>query len=183
MQTHTGCGSQTHPLVSRSLRAVAEARARVEDLEEGNLPAVCAKTGVPCDGLVKDTLRVVPRWVSALAVLLIVPYYLARPYTSRKIEAKLPIAPARLDRIRHLVKLAWVALALAAAGFMAALFGAGVVGAAALFAGLAAYVVIIYSGDRMWVGARPTEHEDVVVLTRVHPLFVEALAAQGEPAR
>jgi hypothetical protein len=162
---------------------VAEATVRVEDLEEGYLPAVCAKTGVPCDGLVKDTLRVVPRWVSALAILLIVPYYLARPYTSRKIEAKLPIAPERLDRIRRMVKLAWVALALAAAGFMAALFGSGAVGGAALLAGLVAYVVIIYSGDRMWVGARPTKQDGVVVLTRVHPAFAAALAAQYEPAR
>lgn len=177
------CGSATHPLVSRSLRGVAEATARVEDLEDGNLPAVCAKTGVPCESLVKDTLRVVPRWVSALAILLIVPYYLARPYTARRIEAKLPIAPARLDRIRRMVKLAWAALALAAAGFMAALFGAGAVGGAALLVGLVAYVVIIYSGDRMWVGARPTKDDGVVVLTRVDPAFADALAAQYEPAR
>jgi hypothetical protein len=154
--------------------------ARVEDLERGALPAVCAKTGVPCDGLVKDTLHVVPRWVSALAVLLIVPYYLARPYTSRKIEARLPIAPERLDRIRRMVRLAWVALALAGAGFMAALFGAGSVGVAALVVGLAAYIVVIYSGDRMWVGARPTENDAIVVLTRIHPAFAAALAEQYE---
>jgi hypothetical protein len=162
---------------------VAEAAARVDDLERGDLPAVCAKTGVPCDGLVKDTLRVVPRWVSALAILLIVPYYLARPYTSRKIEVKLPIAPDRLDRIRRMVRFAWVALAAAAAGFMASLFGAGAVGGVALLAGLAAYVVIIYSGDRMWVGARPAGDDDVVILTRVHPTFSAALAEQYESAR
>ena len=57
---------------------MAVAAARVDDLERGDLPAICAKTGEPCVGLVKDTLRVVPRWVSALAVLLIVPYYVAR---------------------------------------------------------------------------------------------------------
>ncbi len=162
---------------------MAEAAARVEDLERGDLPAVCAKTGVPCDGLVKDTLRVVPRWVSALAILLIVPYYLARPYTARKIEAKLPIAPERLDRIRRFVKVAWVALVVAAAGLMAVLFGAGAVGAAACLAGLGAYVVIIYVGDQMWVGARPTEGDEVVMLTRVHPAFADALAAQYEASR
>jgi hypothetical protein len=122
---------------------VTEVVARVDDVEQGHLPAVCAKTGVPCDGLVEDTLQVVPRWVSALAILLVVPYYLARPYTSRKIEARLPIAPERLERIRRMVKLAWVALALAGAGFMAALFGAGGVGVTALLAGFAAYIGII----------------------------------------
>jgi hypothetical protein len=162
---------------------VAEAVARVDDLERGDLPARCAKTGVPCDGLVKDTLRVVPRWVSALAILLIVPYYLARPYTSRTIEARLPIAPDRIDRIRRMVRFAWVALVVAAAGFMASLFGAGAVGVVALLVGLAAYVVIIYTGDRMWVGARPSGDDDVVILTRVHPDFAAALAAQYESAR
>jgi hypothetical protein len=158
---------------------VVAAAISVRDLEQGDLPAVCAKTGVPCDRLVEDTLRVVPRWVSALAVLLIVPYYLARPYTSRKIEAKLPIAPERVDRIHRMVKAAWVALVVAAAGFTASLFGAGAVGVAALLVGLAAYVVIIYAGDRMGVGARPSGRDDLVVLTRVHPGFAAALAANG----
>jgi hypothetical protein len=39
---------------------------RVDDLERGDLPAICAKTGVPCDGFVRDTLRVVAGWVAAL---------------------------------------------------------------------------------------------------------------------
>jgi hypothetical protein len=159
---------------------VAEAGARVEDLERGDLPPVCAKTGVPCDGLVKDTLRVVPRWVSALAILLIVPYYVARPYASRKIEVKLPIAPHRIERIRRMVRIAWLALVVAAAGFMASLFGAGPVGGAALVVGLAAYVVIVYAGDRMWVGARPSSCDDVVILTRVHPNFAAAMTREDE---
>jgi len=159
---------------------VAVAAARVDDLERGDLPALCAKTGAACDGLVKDTLRVVPRWVSALAVLLIVPYYVARPYTARKLETKLPMAPARLDLMRRLVLFAWVALVLGAAGLMAMLFGAGAVGAVAFLAGVIAYVVIVYAGDRLWVGARPTRRDDVVVLTRIHPNFATALAEMYE---
>jgi hypothetical protein len=159
---------------------VAEAAARIEDLERGELPPLCAKTGVPCDGLVKDTLRVVPRWVEALAILLIVPYYLARPYTSSKIEAKLPIAPERIELIRRLVKVAWVALVLAAAGLTASLFGAGTVGGVAFVLGLAAYVVIVYTGDRMWVGARPSRCDGVVIVTRVHPAFAAALVLPDE---
>jgi hypothetical protein len=151
------------------------AAARVGDLEVGRLPAVCAKTGVPCDVPVKDTLRVVPRWVSALAVLAVVPYFVARAYTSRRIEAVLPVAPDRLDRIRRLVRSAWVALVLAAAGFSAALFGAGVIGVTAFIAGLAGYLLIVYAGDQMWVGARPSRRDDVVILTRIHPAFVRAL--------
>jgi hypothetical protein len=155
---------------------MAVAAARVDDLEQGDLPAICAKTGGPCEGLVKDTLRVVPRWVSATAVFLIVPYYLARMYHPRRVEAKLPIAPHRLERIRRLVRAAWIALVVAAAGLAASIFGAGAVGVVALAAGIVAYVVIIYAGDQMWVGARPSRRTDVVVLTRVHPAFAQALA-------
>lgn len=154
------------------------AAARVDDLEQGELPAVCAKTGEPGPGLVKDALRVVPRWVSALAVLAIVPYYVGRAYASRRLEVTLPIGPGTLDRTRRLVRAAWVALVVAAAGLASALFGAGGVGVLALVAGLVAYVVIMYVGDQMWVGARPSRRSDVVILTRVHPEFARALAEQ-----
>lgn len=161
---------------------MAVVAARVDDLERGQLPAICAKTGEPCDSLVKDTLRVVPRWVPPLAVLLIVPYFVGRAYASRKIEVKLPIAPARRERIRRLVRGAWIALVLAAAGFASSFFGAGAVGLIALAAGLVAYVVIVYVGDQMWVGARPGPGPDVVVLTRVHPEFARALDYWGASA-
>ena len=154
---------------------MAMAAARVDDLESGDLPAICAKTGEPCVGLVKDTLWVVPRWVSALAAFAIVPYYLARMVVARRIEVTLPIAPSRLQWIRRFVRAAWVALVLAAAGLAAAVFGAGVIGVGALVAGIAAYVVIVYAGDHIWVGARPTHSRDVVILTRVHPDFARAV--------
>ena len=150
---------------------------RVQDLEQGHLPAVCAKTGAPCDLPVKDTLRVVPRWVSALAVFAVVPYFVGRAYTSRRIVVLLPVAPERLERIRRLVRGAWFALALAAAGSSAALFGAGIVGVVARVAGLFGYLLVVYIGDQMWVGARPSGRDDVVILTRVDPAFARALDA------
>ena len=82
---------------------MARAAVRVDDLERGDLPAVCAKTGVACDGLVRDSLRVVPAWVAAL-VYTVVPFLILRLYFSRRVEAKLPIAPPRVQRIRSLVR-------------------------------------------------------------------------------
>jgi hypothetical protein len=154
---------------------MAMAAARVDDLERGDLPAICAKTGEPCVGLVKDTLWVVPRWVSTLAAFAILPYYVGRLLSSRRIEVTLPIAPSRLQWIRRFVRAAWVALVLAAAGLAAAVFGAGMIGVAALLVGLIAYVVIVYAGDQIWVGARPSHRDDVVILTRVHPHFARAV--------
>jgi len=167
---------------------MAMAAARVDDLERGDLPAICAKTGEPCVGLVKDTLWVVPRWVSALAAFAIAPYYLGRMVASRRIEVTLPIAPSRLQWIRNFVRAAWVALVVAAAGLASAVFGEGVIGVLALIAGVAAYLLIVFAGDYIWVGARPTHSRDVVILTRVHPDFARAVddmyderAAQNGP--
>ena len=151
---------------------------RVDDLERGDLPVVCAKTGVPCDDLVRDSLRVVPAWVAATVYLLVVPFLILRLYFSRRVESKLPIAPARVQRIRSLVRAAWIAMVIAAAGLASAIFGAGVVGLVALVVGIVAYVGIVFAGDLLWVGAIAGPCADVVILTRVHPEFARALREQ-----
>jgi hypothetical protein len=156
---------------------MAVAAVAVDRLERGDLPLVCAKTGVPCEVFVKDRLKVVPRWVPPLALLLIVPYFVARTYTGRNLNVELPIAPARQERIRLLVRVSWIALVIALAGLSASFFGGGAVSALVFLVGLLAYLGIVYAGDQMWVGARPGPTPDVVELTRVHPEFVRALAA------
>jgi hypothetical protein len=156
---------------------MARAAVRVDDLEAGNLPSVCAKTGVECDGLVRDSLRVAPRWVAALAYT-VVPFLILRLYFSRRVEAKLPIAPARVQRIRTLVRGAWIAMVAAAAGLASSIFGAGAVGILALLIGAVAYVTIVFVGDLFWVGGVASRRADVVFLTRVHPNFARALDAQ-----
>jgi hypothetical protein len=132
---------------------MARAAVLVDDLERGDLPAICAKTGVPCDSLVRDTIRVVPPWVAALIYAAVVPFLVVRLYVSRRVEAKLPIAPGRVQRIRTLVRAAWIAMVIGAAGLASAVFGAGAI-----------------------ASRRP----DVVILTRVHPAFASALAEQYE---
>jgi hypothetical protein len=157
---------------------MARAAVRVDDLEHGHLPAVCAKTGAPCDGLVRDSLRVVPAWVAALVYAGVVPFLILRLYFSRRVEAKIPIAPNRVEVIRRLVRAAWVAMVVAAAGLASAVFGAGAVGVLALLVGGVAYVGILFVGDLLWVGAVAAPDPDVVILTRVHPEFARALAEQ-----
>jgi hypothetical protein len=161
---------------------MARAPVRVDDLERGRLPAVCAKTGVECDGLVRDSMRVVPAWVAALVYAGVVPFLVLRLYFSRRVEATLPIAPARVQRIRSLVRAAWIAIVLAAAGLASAIFGAGLVGVVALLAGVVAYLGIVFAGDLLWVGAVASRRSDVVILTRVHPAFARALAEQYDAA-
>src|SRR5436190_9986357 len=160
---------------------MARAAVRVDDLERGDLPAVCAKTGVECDGLVRDSLRVVPAWVAAL-VYTVVPFLILRLYFSRRVEAKLPIAPARVQRIRTLVRAAWIAMVIGAAGLASSIFGAGVVGVPTLLVGIVAYIGIVFVGDLLWVGAIASKRADVVILTRVHPEFARAVRAQYDSA-
>ena len=132
--------------------------ARVDDLERGDLPAICAKTGEPCVGLVKDTLRVVPRWVSPLAVFADRPVLTSGAWlhASRRIEVTLPIAPGRLrvdppirarrvDRARVRGGRALGRVVLRRAAWSACV---------AFVAGLVAYLVIVYVGDQIWVGAQ-----------------------------
>lgn len=139
---------------------------------------MCAKTGVVCDTLVRDTMRVVPAWVAASVYAAGLPFLVLRLYFSRRVEAKLPIAPARVQRIRSLVRAAWIAMVVGAAGLASVVFGAGVVGILALLTGLIAYLGIMVVGDLLWVGAIASRRADVVILTRVHPAFARALAAQ-----
>jgi hypothetical protein len=160
---------------------MARAAVRVDDLERGDLPSVCAKTGVECDGLVRDSLRVVPAWVAAL-VYTVVPFLVLRLYVGRRVEAKLPIAPGRVEHIRRLVRGAWMAIVIAAAGLASALFGAGIVGVVALVVGVVAYLGIVFVGDLLWVGAVASRRDDVVYLTRVHPEFARALRAHYDAA-
>ena len=71
-------------------------------------------------------------------------------------------------------------MVLAAAGLASALFGSGAVGAVALLVGVVAYLGIMAAGDLLWVGAIASRRPDVVILSRVHPEFARALAAQYE---
>jgi fatty acid desaturase len=87
-----------------------------------------------------------------------------------------------VQRIRSLVRAAWIAIVVAAAGLASAIFGAGVVGVLALLVGVVAYLGIVFVGDLLWVGAIASRRSDVVILTRVHPEFARALRAQYDSA-
>jgi len=127
---------------------------------------------------VRDSLRIVPAWVAGLVYAGVVPFLILRLYFSRRVEAKLPIAPARVERIRSLVRGAWIAMVIAAAGLASAIFDAGLVGVVAMLVGVVAYLGIVFVGDLLWVGAIARRDPDVVVLTRVHTDFAQALRDQ-----
>ena len=121
---------------------------RITDVEAGDLPAICAKTGVECANPVGVRLRA----------------------GFRSIRGVLPIVASRVRLVRVLVKLSWVVLALAAI----LLFASVRIGVA----GVLIYLLLFLAGDRLWVGTRPVASADEIMLTRVHRNFAAAVDAQ-----
>jgi|tagenome__1003787_1003787.scaffolds.fasta_scaffold20242950_2 hypothetical protein len=127
---------------------MARVTCRIADVEAGDLPAICAKTGVACANPVAVRLRV----------------------GIRRVHGVLPIVAARARLVRVLVRCSWVLLAI---GFVA-WFVARPLGVAMF----AAYVVLVLLGDRLWLAARPGDSNDEMIVTRVHPNFAAAVDEQ-----
>src|SRR3954463_7348939 len=127
---------------------MARVTCRIADVEAGDLPAICAKTGVACANPIAVRLRV----------------------GIRRVHGVLPIVAARARLVRVLVRCSWVLLAI---GFVA-WFVARPLGVAMF----AAYVVLVLLGDRLWLAARPGDSNDEMIVTRVHPNFAAAVDEQ-----
>ena len=110
------------------------------------MPAICAKTGVPCANPVGVRVR--------LGV--------------RPVHGVLPVVPSRASLYRWMVRVSFFVLVAA----LAAVF---------FSFGLAAALVLVYAalfivGNWLWVGARPADTREEIVLTRVHQHFVDAIS-------
>jgi hypothetical protein len=137
-------------------------RVRISDLERGDLPAICAKTGQPC--------------ANAHGVVLRPGSHLWSPGGVR-IDAVIPIAAARVRQRRALARAAWVLLAVFGAALLASLAGGGGFAFTIAVGAFVVYVALVLTGDRMWVGAQ-MGNEREVYLTRVHHEFTRAVDAQ-----
>ena len=127
---------------------MARVQCRIADVEAGDVPAICAKTGVDCATPVAVRLRV----------------------GIRRVHGVLPVVASRARLVRVLVRCSWVLLAAGlGAWFVARPLGIAI---------LASYVVLVLAGDRLWIGARPVDAADEMMLTRVHPNFAAAVDAQ-----
>jgi hypothetical protein len=142
---------------------VTRVRVRIDDLERGDLPALSVKTGRSCANPVAVVLRPEQRPWSPLGP---------------KVSAILPLEATRARARRVLTRVSWVVLVVAAAALAAAVTG---VGSAVLLLALLAivvYVALMIVGDLRWVGAKPSDHDGEVVVTRVHPAFARAVDEQ-----
>jgi|SRR5436309_5822788 len=143
---------------------MARVEVLVDDLERGDLPALCVKSGVHCANPVGVTLRPGGHaWT---------------PFAPR-VHAILPIDGRRARLIRASTRASWVVLFVALAGLVASVTGGGAVALTIGVAALVLYAALVIVGDRSSIGARPVPGTDAsVVLTRVHPAFARALDEQ-----
>jgi hypothetical protein len=142
---------------------MASVRVRIDDLERGDIPALSAKTGVACANPVAIVLRPEQRPWSP---------------TGPRISAILPLEPARARSRRLLTRTAWTLLAVGAAALLAALTGAGSAVVLIAIAAFAAYLVLVFVGERRWIGSKPSDHDGEVLLTRVHRDFARSVDQQ-----
>ncbi|KRA29428.1 MULTISPECIES: hypothetical protein [unclassified Nocardioides] len=145
---------------------------------------ICVKTGRVTDERVTLRGQTTPSWVTLLLLCSIVGFLFAAMMTSRRYRVTLPFSHAAHDRwsgnrrLAVLVGLAGVAVLVAAAtvgddfsGLLAGVGGAFVAGGLGLG---------VLNAARNTVGVHV--RRDDLVLTRAHPLFVEAVkAASVEP--
>src|SRR5436853_2277724 len=99
-RNHSGraCRRVLHSEVPGGL-AMAVAVASVEDVEEGHLPSVCAKTGRPADGFTTLEFASAPGWTWILLLFGIFPFLYAQHFASRRFYARIPVSDLALRRI------------------------------------------------------------------------------------
>lgn len=118
----------------------------IDDFERGDLPAICAKTGVPCVNPVAMRLRL----------------------GARPVHGVLPIVRSRALLYRWMVRVSFFVLAaavlLAFVSFDAAAIAVGI------------YVALFIVGDQLWVGSKRAKEPDKILLIRVHRHFVDAIS-------
>lgn len=138
-----------------------------DDLTEGTLPPVCARTGRPTEHSVRCAfarapLAVVPR---------VIPFAVVRPLSSATVTATLPLLPAVDRRVRRLAAVRDGALAAAAVALVVA-FIVGEVVVLAL-AAVAAVVAVAWTavGVLTGVGGRVDDTGDWVELSNVSSDF------------
>ena len=142
---------------------MARVRVRIDDLERGDLPALSVKTGRACANPVAVVLRPEQRPWSPLGP---------------RVSAILPLEATRVRARRLLTRISWVVLVVAAAALAAAVTGVGSAVLLLAVVAIVAYVGLMIVGDLRWVGAKPSERDDEVVVTRVHPAFARAVDEQ-----
>ncbi|MCU1353403.1 MAG: hypothetical protein JWM05_2612 [Acidimicrobiales bacterium] len=147
----------------------------LDQQSRGELPEVCVKTGAPAELSVRVTVTSTAPWTRLVLLFSVIGYLVARSKSQRSAAISLPVTQAAWRRLR---RLRWVAATIGLAGAVACVASLAtanrvllVASLVALAVGLVAWVV----GERIgWVGLHYRPEDGEVIVTRVHPRFVQA---------
>jgi hypothetical protein len=100
---------------------MAHTAATVEDVEAGNLPPVCAKTGEAADVYTEMEFTSTPDWTWILLLFGIFPFLIARYFAKNRVIGLVPMSTVALRRARWSTWAVWGFLALGTALFVLAI--------------------------------------------------------------
>lgn len=148
-----------------------------DDLVDGTLPPVCARTGVPTEHRVSMPFAAAPAWAQAL-LRAGVPVVLLSPVSTDRVEGLVPLRRAEEKRLLRLLAVRNTAIAAAAVAL--ALWAALDLLLLGVLALLAAVVVVVWTavGVRTSVAGQLDGTGDWVELDGVHPRFVRQADAR-----
>jgi hypothetical protein len=162
---------------------MAVAVASIEDVEQGHLPHVCAKTGQPADGFATLQFASAPGWTWILLFFGILPFLIARYFAARRIYARIPMSDLALRRIYAFTwtyRIFFVAaVLLLAAGWLLSEDQGSIV----LLIGVATLVVTIAFWSIGWFFVFPTGRveDEFVTMSFVHRRFADQVERWYDP--
>lgn len=145
-----------------------------DDLVEGTLPNLCARTGRPTESYAATKYARSPSWAPVASVAGVVPFLLVGVAASGSIDAQVPLHPAVERRLRRLVLVRNVA---ALVGIAALILWLVLDSTPLLWLGVVGLVVaVVWTAIGMGasVGGQIDETGDWVELRNVHRTFVAA---------
>lgn len=162
---------------------MAEALVTREDLWDGDLPAVCVKTGRPAQAMVATTLERLPPWTYLLLLAGILPFLVAVFFARERVAARVPVTREAIERHDTARRQVWLGLGGVLLGLLLAV---GVREAAALWlvgAGVVWTLIAEIRRARCWISGEALRGTPFVELRRVHPAFATAaLEARRTPS-
>lgn len=148
-------------------------------LAEGDLPAVCVRTGRPADSRVRIRTRTLPTWTLVLLLFGVLPFLVAVTFAGEEVMGQVPVRRAVVERHRHRRRLA---IGLGAATILLVVVGMAGGSPPAAWAGAVCGVAAaaIEAWRRAtWITARPDRTGVWVRMGGVHDGFADAVVADG----
>lgn len=145
-----------------------------DDLVEGSLPGLCARTGRPTKTYVSTKYARSPSWAPVASVAGVVPFLLVGLVASGSIDAQVPLHPAVQRRLRRLVQVRNVAALVAVAALILWIASDSPLLLWLALVGVVVAVVWTAIGIGASVGGQIDQTGDWVELRNVHRTFVAA---------